>query len=101
MRLGESSNSSLQLGNAFVATVGNRTAGCRAGEQALLGLAPLRLGLVFSQSHPRHFGVDVWPHSESRPEIESGTDPLLVTLQFSGHHISNRRQPLPGYDRRH
>jgi hypothetical protein len=101
MLLGKSSNSSLLLGNAFVATVGNRTAGCRPVEQALLDLDPLRLGLVFSQSHPRHLGVNVRPRSEFHPEIESGTGQLLAALQFSSHHFSSRRPPLPGYDRRH
>ena len=37
-----------QLGDAFVAAIGNGTAGGRPGEQALLNLDALGLGLVFS-----------------------------------------------------
>ncbi len=45
-----------QLGDAFVAPVGNGTAGGGPGEQAFLDLDALGLGLVFGQADPGDFG---------------------------------------------
>ena len=48
-----------QLGEAFVTPIGNGAARGGPGEQALLDLDALRLGLVLGQAHPCHFGVGV------------------------------------------
>ena len=39
-----------QLGLAFIAAIGNGAAGCSPGEQTLLELDALRLGLAFCQA---------------------------------------------------
>jgi hypothetical protein len=44
-----------QLGNTFVAAIGNRAAGCRPREQALLDLDALGFGLVFGEADPGDF----------------------------------------------
>jgi hypothetical protein len=48
-----------QLGNAFIAAIGNRGVGCGPGEQALLDLDALRLGLNFGQADLDNFGIGV------------------------------------------
>ena len=48
-----------QFGEAFVAAVGNRAAGCRPREQAFFDLDALGFGFVFGQANPGHFGVGV------------------------------------------
>ena len=44
-----------QLGDTFVAAIGNGAAGCRPGEQALLDLDALGLRLIFGEAYPCHF----------------------------------------------
>ena len=58
-----------QFGHAFVAAVGNGTATCRPREQALLDLDALRLGLVFGEADPGHFGVGVG-HARDHAGVE-------------------------------
>ena len=48
-----------QLGNAFIAAICNRGVGCGPGEQALLDLDALRLGLNFGQADLDNFGIGV------------------------------------------
>ena len=71
-----------QLGVALVAAIGNGAARGRPGEQALLDLDALGLGLVFGQADPCHFGVGVghrWDHAG----VEGGADEkaLLATWE--------------------
>ena len=58
-----------QLGEAFVAAVGNGAARSRPREQALLNLDALRLGLVLGQTHPRHFRIGVG-HARDHAGVE-------------------------------
>ncbi len=48
----DSLSSKQQLGEAFIAPIGNRPSRGATGEQALLDLDALRLGLVFGQANP-------------------------------------------------
>jgi hypothetical protein len=48
-----------QFGDGIKAAVSNRPARSVPEEQALLDLDALRLGLIFGEAHPRHFGVGV------------------------------------------
>ncbi len=48
-----------QLGEAFVAAVGDRAAGRRPGEHRLAVLDALRLALVLGEAGPRHFRIGV------------------------------------------
>ena len=72
-----------QLGDAFVAAVGNSAARCDPREQALLDFDALRLVLVFSEADPGDFGVGVG-HARNHSCIESCDGQFLVALQFTG-----------------
>ena len=75
-----------QLGDAFVASVGNRAPRGIPGEQALFDLDALRLGLVLGETHPGHFGVGVG-HRWNHARIEGRTREFLVALDFTGDHF--------------
>ena len=71
-----------QLRDTFVATIRNRTAGGVPGEQTLLDLDALRLGLVFGEANPGHFGVGVG-HGWNDAGVKRGGSQLLIALQFT------------------
>ncbi len=60
-----------KLGDAFITSVGNRAPGGRPGDQALLELDTLRLGLVFCETDPGDLWVDVG-HAEDDAGDECG-----------------------------
>ena len=72
-----------QLGHAFVAAIGDGASRSRPGEQALLDLDALGLGLVFGEADPGHFGVGVG-HAGDDAGVEGGGCQFLVALQFTG-----------------
>ncbi len=57
------------------------------GNRPFLTLMPWGLGLVFRQTHPRHFGVCVG-HAWNHPCVERRGRQLFVALQFTGDDFS-------------
>ncbi|KAG1444560.1 hypothetical protein G6F57_017787 [Rhizopus arrhizus] len=70
-----------QLGEALVAAVGNRAAGSRPREHALLDLDALLLGFVFGQADPCHFRIGVG-HRRDDARVE---ERLLAGRGFRRH----------------
>jgi hypothetical protein len=75
-----------QFGDAIIAAIGNRAARGCPGEQALLDLDALRLGLVFREADPGYFGVGVG-HAGDDSGVEGGGGQLLVALYFTSNRF--------------
>ena len=75
-----------QLGDAFVATIGNVAAGSVPREQALLDLDALRFGLVLSEADPGHFGAGSGD-ARHDTDVEGAAGQPFVALQFTGNHF--------------
>ena len=69
-----------EFGDTFVAAVGDGAAGGVPGEQALLDLDALGLGLGFGEADPGHFGIGV---SHAGVEHPSPTDALQALRKKS------------------
>ena len=83
-----------QLGDAFVAAVGNRAAGGGPGEQALLYLDALRLGLVLCETDLGHFEVGV-DNGWDSVGVERCSCQLSIAMQFT----VNPLLPIAAMDR--
>ena len=68
-----------QLGHALIATVGNCTAGGAPRKQTFFDLDALRLGLVFGQADPGHFGVGIG-HIGNKAGVERSSRQFGVAL---------------------
>lgn len=80
-----------EVGDAFVAAVGNGATRCGPGEQPLLELDALRLGMVFGEADPCHFGVSAG-HRWNDTDLKAAA---VGALNRYGHRhvpVSDRQQ---------
>mmetsp|Transcript_69592 Transcript_69592/g.163617 ORF Transcript_69592/g.163617 Transcript_69592/m.163617 type:complete len:553 (+) Transcript_69592:4046-5704(+) len=75
-----------QLGEAFVAAVGDRAARGRPREQALGDGDALGLGLVLGHAHPGDLGVGVG-HARDHAGVELALGQFLVAQQLAGNDL--------------
>ena len=89
-----------QLGKAFVAVVGNRPARGHPREQAFFDLDALRLGLVFGQADPGHFGVGIG-HAGDDTGVEGGAGQFFVVFGFTGDDFGRHMRLVHRLVRQH